>query len=85
MNFQPTIRSLPRPATLVIGDSPELADELLQLVLEGHKTATCNHAFKNEETPQSAIATSLALLRDVAVKHKGRLSEDFQKELSSLK
>ncbi|WP_417120490.1 hypothetical protein [Pectobacterium cacticida] len=45
MNFQPTIRSLPRPATLVIGDSPALADELLQLVLEGHKTATCNHAF----------------------------------------
>ncbi|WP_444547259.1 ASCH domain-containing protein [Pectobacterium brasiliense] len=36
------------------GDSPELADELLQLVLEGHKTATCSsyHAFKNEETPQ---------------------------------
>lgn len=36
------------------GDSSELADELLQLVLEGHKTATCSsyHAFKNEQTPQ---------------------------------
>lgn len=36
------------------GDSPALADELLQLVLEGHKTATCSsyHALKNEETPQ---------------------------------
>lgn len=36
------------------GDSPQLADELLQLVLAGEKTATCSSyvAYQQEKAPQ---------------------------------
>ncbi|MCA6943794.1 ASCH domain-containing protein [Pectobacterium polaris] len=54
MSHKQGLEKYPDALRWSFGDSPELADELLQLVLEGHKTATCSsyHAFKNEETPQ---------------------------------
>ncbi|MGR6773976.1 ASCH domain-containing protein [Pectobacterium brasiliense] len=54
MSHKQGLEQYPDALRWSFGDSPELADELLQLVLEGHKTATCSsyHAFKNEETPQ---------------------------------
>ncbi|UVO10408.1 ASCH domain-containing protein [Pectobacterium polonicum] len=54
MSHKQGLEKYPDALRWSFGDSPELADELLQLVREGHKTATCSsyHAFKNEETPQ---------------------------------
>ncbi|MCA6915467.1 ASCH domain-containing protein [Pectobacterium versatile] len=54
MSHKQGLEKYPDALRWSFGDSPELADELLQLVLEGHKTATCSsyHAFKNEQTPQ---------------------------------
>ncbi|KFX03567.1 cytoplasmic protein [Pectobacterium betavasculorum] len=54
MSHKQGLEKYPDALRWAFGDSPELADELLQLVREGHKTATCSsyHAFKNEETPQ---------------------------------
>ncbi|CAN5555862.1 ASCH domain-containing protein [soil metagenome] len=36
------------PQSWTFGDSPELADELLALVLEGRKTATCDAVWRFE-------------------------------------
>ncbi|MCO4312726.1 ASCH domain-containing protein [Pectobacterium versatile] len=54
MSHKQGLEKYPDALRWSFGDSPELADELLQLVLKGHKTATCSsyHMFKNEETPQ---------------------------------
>ncbi|MBN3214593.1 ASCH domain-containing protein [Pectobacterium polaris] len=54
MSHKQGLEKYPDALRWSFGDSSELADELLQLVREGHKTATCSsyHAFKNEETPQ---------------------------------
>lgn len=45
-----TFEDLP---SFIFGDSPELADELLELVLNGMKTATCDdlHSFEAEGEP----------------------------------
>lgn len=54
--------------TFQFGDSPELADELLALVLAGTKTATCGalHHFDDEEpVPQAGR-------RDVVLDGQGR-------------
>jgi uncharacterized protein YhfF len=40
------------------GDSPELADKLLELVLIGKKTATCWAAAQGDRASQSASAGS---------------------------
>lgn len=54
--------------TFQFGDSPELADELLALVLAGTKTATCGalHHF-NDKEPVPAAGR-----RDVVLDGKGR-------------
>ncbi|MGE8637590.1 MAG: ASCH domain-containing protein [Achromobacter sp.] len=54
--------------TFQFGDSPELADELLALVLAGSKTATCGavHHF-NDKEPVPAVGR-----RDVVLDGKGR-------------
>ncbi|KHS88093.1 ASCH domain-containing protein [Pectobacterium parvum] len=54
MSHKQGLEKYPDALRWSFGDSPELADELLQLVRAGHKTATCSsyHMFKNEETPQ---------------------------------
>ncbi|CNI22723.1 ASCH domain-containing protein [Yersinia pekkanenii] len=45
------------------GDSPELADELVALVVTGKKTASCGslHSFENEEEPPSIGSYSIIL------------------------
>ncbi len=54
MSYKQVLDNYPEALRWSFGDSPELADELLQLVWEGHKTATCSeyHAFKSEQAPQ---------------------------------
>ncbi|MGM3159387.1 ASCH domain-containing protein [Dickeya undicola] len=54
MSYKQVLDNYPEALRWSFGDSPELADELLQLVREGHKTATCSeyHAFKSEQAPQ---------------------------------
>ncbi|WP_113626519.1 ASCH domain-containing protein [Pectobacterium peruviense] len=54
MSHKQGLENYPDALRWAFGDSPELADELLQLVREGHKTASCGsyHAFKSEPSPQ---------------------------------
>jgi uncharacterized protein YhfF len=51
------------------GDTPELADQLLALVLEGHKTATCAAltSFSDEGEPLPVVGR-----RDVVLVGQGR-------------
>ena len=51
------------------GDTPELADQLLALVLEGHKTATCAAltSFSDEGEPLPVVGR-----RDVVLDGQGR-------------
>lgn len=50
-------RALPRPPAWAFGDSPELADELANLVIAGKKTATCSllweYQAEGEQPPQA--------------------------------
>lgn len=53
----------PNAISWAFGDSPELADELVALVVQGIKTATCCSlsAFEQEETPPSIGGYSIIL------------------------
>lgn len=53
----------PNAISWAFGDSPELADELVALVVKGIKTATCCslHAFEQEETSPSVGGYSIIL------------------------
>lgn len=54
-----------RPAW-AFGDSPELADDLLELVLQGNKTATCSALSVYGENEPIAQAGSVEVLLDGA-------------------
>ncbi|WP_156294003.1 ASCH domain-containing protein [Serratia oryzae] len=53
----------PNAISWAFGDSPELADELVALVMQGGKTATCGslHAFEQEEVSPSVGGYSIIL------------------------
>lgn len=53
MSKQAILANYPDAARWAFGDGPELADELLQLVLSGEKTATCSSyaSYRREQTP----------------------------------
>ena len=53
MSKQAILANYPDAARWAFGDGPELADELLQLVLSGEKTATCSSyaSYRREQMP----------------------------------
>lgn len=65
----PLPQSLHGAETFSFGDSPEMADELLALVLEGRKTATCGRA--SDFGPGKAALPAVGR-RDVVLDGKGR-------------
>lgn len=54
MSQQEVLERYPGAQRWAFGDGPQLADELLQLVLAGEKTATCSSyvAYQQEKVPQ---------------------------------
>lgn len=61
--------SAPSPITFAFGDSPEMADELLALVLAGTKTATCGAL---RDFPEGGPSRPVVGRRDVVLDGKGR-------------
>jgi uncharacterized protein YhfF len=55
--------------TFSFGDSPEMADELLALVLAGTKTATCGAL---RDYPEGSVDKPVVGRRDVVLDGKGR-------------
>lgn len=61
--------SAPSPITFAFGDSPEMAGELLALVLAGTKTATCGAL---RDFPEGIPDRPLVGRRDVVLDGRGR-------------